>query len=414
MPDTVKTMKLHIHADEAVREQLELLTERYAAACTFVSRYVFDNGFIMNFMKLQDALYKTVREDFGLKSQFAISVMKTVTARYKTVSEQMKSNPYRYKDEDGTWCYIPRTLEWLMSPIVFRRPQADLVRGRDYGFVKSGDGTQLLSLNTLAAKRAKVSFDVPDCFSEYFDGTWRFGGGKLVSLNGEWYFHITMTRECGDEFSSETVKHVVGIDRGLRFLAAAYDEKGDTLFVDGKAVMKKRDRFSELRAELQAKGTRSAKRALKRVSGRENRWMSDVNHRISKTLVGRYGSGTLFVLEDLAGVSFDEGSLSRRGKKQRQDLRTWTFYQLERYLAYKAHAAGSEVVKVKPDYTSQRCPKCGHIRKENRIHAMHEYVCDCCGYRSNDDRVGAMNIQFLGTLWLSGDTNPRFGVRKTN
>ena len=87
---------------------------------------------------------------------------------------------------------------------------------------------------------------------------------------------------------------------------------------------------------------------------------------------------------------------------------------LNRILTYKAQAIGSQVLKVKPDYTSQRCPKCGRIQKENRHHDIHEYICDCCGYRSNDDRVGAMNIQILGTMYVSGDSNPRFGVRKVN
>ena len=140
--------------------------------------------------------------------------------------------------------------------------------------------------------------------------------------------------------------------------------------------------------------------------------MSDVNHRISKTLVTEYGAGTLFVLEDLKGVSFSDDLLGKRSAKHRQELRTWTFYQFEQDLKYKAQAAGSQVLKVKPDYTSQRCPKCGRIRKENRRNDIHEYVCDCCGYRSNHDRVGAMNIQLLGTMYASGDSNPRFGVRK--
>ena len=89
-------------------------------------------------------------------------------------------------------------------------------------------------------------------------------------------------------------------------------------------------------------------------------------------------------------------------------------YQLEQFLTYKAHEAGSEVIKVSAGYTSQRCPKCGRIHKENRNHKTHEYICDSCGYRSNDDRVGAMNIYTLGTMYVSGDTNPRFGVRKVN
>jgi IS605 OrfB family transposase len=86
--------------------------------------------------------------------------------------------------------------------------------------------------------------------------------------------------------------------------------------------------------------------------------MSDVNHQISKTLVQKYGKDTLFVLEDLAGVSFEESNLSRTAK-QNYDLRSWSFYQLEQFLTYKAHENRSEVLKVSAKYTSQRCPKCG-------------------------------------------------------
>ena len=49
--------------------------------------------------------------------------------------------------------------------------------------------------------------------------------------------------------------------------------------------------------------------------------MSDVNHRMSKTLVEKYGKNTLFVLEDLTGVSFEASNLSR-GAKQNYDLRS--------------------------------------------------------------------------------------------
>ena len=252
---------------------------------------------------------------------------------------------------------------------------------------------------------------MPKVFEEYFDGTWKFGGAKLVSMNGEWYFHISISKEV-QEFSFESLRHVVGIDRGLRFLATSYDERGKVHFFDGKAISKKRNTFLSVRAELQSKGTKSAKRVLKRISGRENRWITDINHQISKTLVQEYGKNTLFILEDLTGISFAEELLNYRKKETRYQLRSWPFYQLEQFLTYKAEAIESKVIEVSPKYTSQRCPKCGRIRKANRHHNIHEYRCDCCGYKSNDDRTAAMNIQFLGTLYVSGDTNPRFTVRK--
>ena len=48
------------------------------------------------------------------------------------------------------------------------------------------------------------------------------------------------------------------------------------------------------------------------------------------------------------------------------------------------------------------------IKKDNRDHGKHEYHCSNCGYRSNDDRIGAMNIQLLGTQYISGQEQPKF------
>lgn len=338
MAEIVKTMKLHIHPQKNDIAALTELTESYQVACNFVSCYIFDHGFPLNSVELSKLLYQTLRTEYGLKSQLAQSCIKTVIARYKTIKDQLLNHPYSYQEKDEPRQYITRTLDWLQKPALFSRPQADFVRNRDYSFV---DGGSVLSLNTLQG-RIRVSFDVPECFKDYFDGSWKFGTGKIVSLLGEWYLHIPMTKEYGKEYSSETVKHVVGIDRGLRFLATTYDEQG-----------------------------------------------------------------TLFVLEDLTGVSFNEENISQLTKTGRRQLRSWSFYQMEQMLTYKAHETASEVIKIKPDYTSQRCPKCGRIRKENRHHDIHEYICDCCGYRSNDDRIGAMNIQLLGTFYVSGDTNPK-------
>ena len=376
------------------------MMEQYRQACNFVSQYIFDNQFDLTYQSLNKKLYSDLRGLFGLKFQLAQSFIKTTIARYKTVKQQLFQNPYRYKDEDGRWQRIPKTLEWLWNPVFFRRPQADLVRNRDYSFVDDG---QVLSINTLG-KRTKCTFE-GEHFAGYLNVSYQLGTAKLVELKGRWYLHIPVTKAVED-FQKECVRHVVGIDRGLRFLAVSYDEQGKTKFVSGKKIATKRHKFQEVRKQLQAKGTKSAKRKLKAISGRENRWMSDVNHQISKTLVQKYGKDTLFVLGDLAGVSFEESNLSRTAK-QNYDLRSWSFYQLEQFLTYKAHENRSEVLKVSAKYTSQRCPKCGIIRKANRDHHKHLYSCQC-GYKSNDDRIGVMNIQLLGTMWISGDTHPRY------
>jgi IS605 OrfB family transposase len=400
MQDLTKTIKLRLYATPKQSALFRQMSEKYRQACNFVSQYIFENDFELNSTKLNKVLYREVRFKFALKSQLAQSTFRTATARYKTTQTQLAQKPYRYKDDNGEYQRINRTLEWILKPVLFRRPQCDLVRDRDYSFVDNGT---TLSINTLE-KRAKVKF-AGDFWAEYLDGSWNLGTAKLLNLKGIWYLHISATKKF-EEFDKEKIQHVVGIDRGLRFLAVTYDEHGKTDFKRGKQILRKRHSFFKVRRQLQAKGTKSAKRALQRISGRENRWMSDVNHCLSKTLVEKYGSNTLFVLEDLTGISFEETNLNR-GKKANNDLRSWAFYQLEQFLAYKSHEVCSEVLKVSAKYTSQRCPKCGSINKLNRHHHTHEYICQC-GYRSNDDRIGAMNIQILGTLWISGEDRPHF------
>lgn len=400
MSNLTKTIKLRIHVTPEQEILFRQMTEQYRQACNFISKYIFDNQFNLAYHNLNKNLYNDLRNLFNLKSQLAQSTIRTTITKYKTIKTQLSQKPYKYKDKDDNWHYIQKTLEWLYKPVFFSRPQADLVRNRDYSFINNG---QIISINTLE-KRIKCRFDGAH-FVKYFDGSYELGTAKLIKLNGLWYLHIPATKVVND-FQKENVRHVVGIDRGLRFLAVSYDEQGKTNFISGKKIATKRYKFQEVRRQLQSKGTKSAKRRLKAISGRENRWMSDVNHQISKTLVKKYGKNTLFILEDLTGVSFEKNNLSYT-KKQNYNLRSWAFYQLEQFLTYKAHENCSEVLKVPARYTSQRCPKCGTIHKKNRDHHKHLYNCQC-GYKSNDDRIGAMNIQFLGTMWISGNNNPRF------
>lgn len=364
----------------------------------------------MSQAKLNRALYHQLRTDYGLKAQMAQSAIRTVVARYRTVKTQLTQHPYRYnsgkQDQFGNdiWQSAPRDLDWLWRPISFKRPQLDLQRSRDWS-VKADN---VMSINTVYG-RIKVPF-TSQGFDQYLDGTWKFGMAKILQSGDKWYMHISATKELPD-YVKESSQHVVGIDRGLRFLVTTYDEHGKTKFFHGQEIIRKRRKFKKLRAQLQAKGTKSAKRRLKKIGQRENRWMTDINHQLSKTLVDHYGPHTLFVLENLVNVRF---STEKVAKDKRYEQVSWAFFQLGQFLTYKAHLNGSEVVQVSAKYTSQRCPKCGRIRKNNRKHDYHLYVCDKCGYKSNDDRIGAINIQLLGTQYVSGNVHPAFSKITAN
>ena len=377
--------------------------EAFRQGCNFVSDYIFNNDFPLNATVLNKVIYNDLRERFGLKSQMAQSCIRTVVARYKTVQTQLRKqrvwDGYK-KDNHGKDVknYINKDLTFLWKPIVFNRPQLDLVRNRDYSYTKDDK----ISLNTIHGR--VIVKPIYDGFKQYFDGSWTLGTAKILKSGKHWFMHIAVTKTIDD--ITMKPKSVVGIDRGLRQLMTTYDQKGNTVFYSGKQISHKRRNYSRLRKELQSKNTKSAKRRLKQIGERESRWMNDVNHCLSKTLVNHYGEHTLFVLEDLMNVTFD--TVHNRKKENRYEHHSWSFYDLEQKLVYKALSNNSQVITVSAHYTSQRCPKCGYIDKDNRDKTKHEFCCKQCSYTSNDDRTAAMNIQFLGTLYNSGIDKPHF------
>ena len=232
---------------------------------------------------------------------------------------------------------------------------------------------------------------------KYFDAdTYHFGTAKLVKRHSKYFLHIPVTYEVPD-VSEPDICNVVGIDRGINFVAATYDSRHRSGFVSGKAIKQKRAHYSELRKQLQMRQTPSARRRLKAVGQRENRWMQDVNHCVSKALVENNPRHTLFVLEDLSGI---RNATERIRLKHRYVSVSWAFYDIEQKLKYKAKAKGSMVINVNPRYTSQTCPVCGHTEKTNRSKKIHLFCCKNCGYRSNDDRIGAMNLYRMGIDYI--------------
>ena len=362
------TAKIQIITSEADREKLNATMSVYRAACNYVSAYVFRTHDLKQ-PSLNQALYTTLREKFGLKSQMAQSVLKTVIARYKTVLENQK--------------------EWIKPN--FKKPQYDLVWNRDYSLTNN-----LFSVNTLAG-RVKLPYHSKG-MEKYFDyEKYHFGTAKLVCKHGKYFLHIPVTYSI-DECRPEDVCHVVGIDRGINFVVATYDSKHKSGFVSGRQIKQKRAQFSKTRKHLQQVKTPSSRRRLKTIGSRENRWMQDINHQVSKALVENNPEHTLFVLEDLSGV---RSATEKVHVKDRYVSVSWSFFDLEQKLIYKAKNNQSAVIKVNPAYTSQTCPMCGHTEKANRNKKKHIFCCKNCSYRSNDDRIGAMNLYRMGINYLA-------------
>ena len=197
------TAKVKILPDDIQAGLLEKTLQAYTDACNHVSGFVLRSR-SLSLPALNNALYRELRDKFGLRSQMAQSVLKTVVARYKTVLAN-----------EGKWLNVS-----------FKNREYDLVWNRDYSMA-----TGLFSVNTLEG-RIKVPFCAGG-MEKYFDGVWRFGTAKLVFRKGKWYLHIPMSKEY-DVIDDSDVSNITGVDLGVNFLATSYDSEGNTSFYSGK------------------------------------------------------------------------------------------------------------------------------------------------------------------------------------
>jgi IS605 OrfB family transposase len=155
-------------------------------------------------------------------------------------------------------------------------------------------------------------------------------------------------------------------------------------------------RIRQIRAEVSSVGTRSAHRLLKRLSGKERAVTHETCHVASKQLVTFAKSiGTReIVMEDLLGI---RDRSKRKKKKFRARTHRWPFAFLQYCIEYKAIGAGITFSLVSPAYTSQICPKCGHISKSNRKRS--QFRCVACNHSDNADRNAAISIAARSILW---------------
>ncbi|GAH45253.1 unnamed protein product, partial [marine sediment metagenome] len=177
----------------------------------------------------------------------------------------------------------------------------------------------------------------------------------------------------------------IGIDLGINNIAVTSDNK----FFSGGYLTYKSNHFFRLKKNLQAKGTPSAKRVLKRISGREKRFKLDYLHQKSKELV-KYVSelqNPCIVFEKLQGIREQKS----KGRRMNRKLSNWTFRKFQNLVIYKANQIGIPIGFVDARYTSQKCSRCGNILKSQRTGNV--FKCEACSFELHADLNAARNIR---------------------
>ena len=328
---------------QALKETLQVAN----AACNHISAYAWEKK-VFGQYSLHKAMYHDTRSRFDLSAQVVVRCLSKVADAYKLDKKAMR----QFK-KNSAISYDDRILRWYL----------------DKGEV---------SIWTVAG-RQRIPFVCGDRQRKLLAS--QQGESDLVLMDGQ--FYLLATCNAIDPTPRET-KDFLGVDFGISNLAV--DSEGEKF--SGSQVKGLRHRHAELRAKLQSKGTKSAKRLLKKRRRKESRFARDVNHCISKKLVAKaQGTGRGIALENLKDIR--ERLVVR--KAQRRIQHSWSFNQLRFFVEYKAKLAGVQVVLVNPRNTSRTCPSCGHCDKANRP-TRDLFRCVHCNLSGCADTIAAVNI----------------------
>lgn len=229
--------------------------------------------------------------------------------------------------------------------------------------------------------RNKFQINIPKHFHKYLD--WECKASTLILRNNQLWLNLIFNKET----KLNKPEIVLGIDRGINNIAVCSDNN----FYNSKQLKNVKGKYQYLKATLQSIGTSSAKRHLKKLSGREKRFVRDVNHCISKQIVNKnYDS---FALEDLKKLPIN------KGKRFNKKLGNWSYHQLGNFVGYKAEELEKTIIKVNPRYTSQTCSKCGNAERSNRNGNL--FKCGKCNFQLNADLNASRNIANSGISQIS-------------
>ncbi|VEF49419.1 transposase [Bacillus freudenreichii] len=213
-------------------------------------------------------------------------------------------------------------------------------------------------------------------------GELKQGASELYEKRGRWFVAVSLSFKVEQKLP-ETQQKIMGVDLGLRQLAVA-SIGTSSLFFRGKEMAFKRRRFASRRRKL---GKAKKLIVIRKSKRKESNWMRDTNHKVSRQIIkfALENGVHLIRMEDLTGIRHTGKSRKEAGR----NLHSWSHYQLQRFIEYKAKMEGIAVEYVNPEHTSQTC-KCGHIDKRNRH--LNQFHCILCGYQSHADVNASINI----------------------
>lgn len=345
-------VSLKLMPNEEQRALLVQTMRAFNRAANMAARAGFDAG-VFSQPAIHKLAYYAIREETGLPSQLAVRAIGRAVAcfqRDKRTCPEFKAT--------SSACYDTR--------------------------VMSFKGITHVSLATVGG-RVLVPMAVAGYHESQLGTSTRVGQSDLVFSGGR--FSLRVTVEI-DDVDPMDFTDVLGVDLGIVNIAT----DSDGTIHCGVDCERKRLWFNRRRQVLQSVGSKSAKRRLRKMSGRERSFRQTVNHQVARAIVDKAASrGAAIAIEDLTGIR----SRVRRRRGTGGQLGSWSFRQLRLLIEHKAALAGVTVLTVDPRGTSKSCSRCGHCDAANRK-SQEMFSCVSCGLEAHADVNAAVNIRNKG------------------
>ena len=200
---------------------------------------------------------------------------------------------------------------------------------------------------------------------------------EFLYRGGRWFCSLCYMTPADKQIA---VTGTIGIDRNaVGNVAVLADPQNGKVLHLGFNPSATKENFRNRRRNLKLAGNRRALRALRRKQSRQTIYE---NHVVSKQVVS-------YAVKHRRAIVVENLETVRKGKiRSFVNTSQWAFYQLLRFLRYKAALRGIPVLSVDPAYTSQECSRCGQRNTPNG----EKYVCAGCGHKDHRDANAAFNV----------------------
>ena len=291
------------------------LLETSMSAYNDISRMIFESKITLGLTKVHSLVYEPMREKYPtIPAQSVIKMYKDAISNLRSCKR--KSCPMRFNPS----MRLDKRLYSKLTPTSISLPSSK------------------------RNKRVVVKFQTYDKFNE-LASMYTMADPLIFMKNDEIWLSVTFNVPS-KPVVGETY---LGVDLGIRRIFTT----SDGLSYKGKELngLKRKIRYN--RRKLQAKGTKSAKRKLKKLSNKERNVNKNYTHLICNKILDTDKS--VIVLEDLKGIKqntskFENG---RKRTKHNNRISQVPLFMIKNILTYKATHVGKRVESVSPSYTSQ-------------------------------------------------------------